>query len=177
VGEPYLLLAPVLAVAIVMLLGFIGCSADEDPGNAYVWHIFRYDPNLLVNNVKVMIRRVDFIIRFGDSDQDYTQTLVAGAAAALDTSFAGLPESFFFDEADPLIGSYTFVFLGVPRNVSRWRVRCNAYRSASDTVATYPAAAGSEIERTLPLEGGQLFFRFTLQRDPNGSWVVVPDGP
>jgi len=152
-----------VVASMVSLLGFVGCTARL-PDYAVVWLELHYDPGLLSKNSKASITRVDFVVT--NDGRDNTQTLVAnGTPTFEDVSLhSGRPQD-NETEADSANGDYWIVMSGVSGD--RWAVQCTAYGGPD----TYRSAA--PITQTLPAKSQTAYFRFKLDRDGSGQFVVV----
>lgn len=176
------LLIPVLLVPLLVFLAFSGCEYEWRYTTARIYLMLHYDPNMMISGSRVVINRVDFVVRPGDRDDTNTQALIVGEPPVYDTSGWTRTTGSALEAPgigldpiviDPANGDFVLtitvaaIYL-MPERFSRWTVTCNAYRDADAPSPAY--AAEGEIQKDIP-EEGHVDFAFKL--DAKGS--VVPD--
>jgi hypothetical protein len=180
----YLLLATVSALVVVAFFGFLGCDAPDADGGipiqsrwAHVLIRLKHDPNLVVNNMKVAVGRVDFAVHRQDgpgTGYDLTMTLDASGAAVYE--YNGTPsDPNLAYAADPQWGDFFFVWYHHESRLppTHWKVSCNAYRQASDTTPAY--ASLGVIEKTVDQAAfPPLSYPFVFTINAQGKTVPAP---
>jgi len=168
------------ALPLALLLVFVGCQAvGPDIPRARVRFMLKYDPNLMINDLKAEINRVDFLIDRGTFPRA-TVTLLADGTYM--SSAPGWPQHGTSNEdnvvvfpaaheQDPVSGEYV-VFWDEDEDVlspTDWTARCNAFRNPTDPVPTFPfapdrgavsLAVDKAADPVIPYD-----FKFTLRAD------------
>lgn len=170
-----------LTAALMVVFAFLGCDGNLFPKGSQgpgfpagdftsVICELKYDPNALVNNAKIDIERVDFVIHRdgGGKTVDSTQTIAPDGLHYDFTAWpVGVASSKFL--GSPQWGHY-LLGLGIPSTgliPTRWKVWCNAFRQATDKDPTYRTPDAAAIEKRVEDPGRSYSFVFTL--GPNGQ--------
>lgn len=163
-SETWVLVVPLLCVAVVGLAAAVGCEATIADYPHMAFMVLRYDPTVVVDGKPIVIERVVF--RYEVSEVTEVSVDLNGTT----TTDGRMRPADPLANADTVEGEFWYWGVAFLDTDETMKVTCDAFSRAGDGVPTYPMA-GSPIEGVLRQD---LEFPFRLVQQ-GSRWVVVAD--